>query len=111
MTPFRSLSTDACTAFEMGCMAAKGKPVLGYTHVKLDFANRSTRCYEQGFSNAIESYSAGTSIERLDMPDNMMMIGAFNCSGYSVQRVGVQSGEELTALAGFRMCLQQLRVS
>jgi len=33
MTPFRGVSMDAGTAFEMGYMAAKGKPVLGYTHV------------------------------------------------------------------------------
>jgi nucleoside 2-deoxyribosyltransferase len=109
MTPFRGVSMDAGTAFEMGYMAAEGKPVLGYTNVTLHFADRSARYYEQGFCNATETYSAGTSIERFSMPDNLMMVGAVDCAGNRVKIVIVPPGDELAGLTGFRMCLQELR--
>ncbi|MGD9670746.1 MAG: nucleoside 2-deoxyribosyltransferase [Hyphomicrobiaceae bacterium] len=108
MTPFRGVSMDAGTAFEMGYMAARDKPVLGYTHVTTSFEERSTRYYEHECSSAIEAYSAGTTIERFDMPDNLMMVGAVDCTGHPVHKVAVPRGAELTALAGFRLCLQKL---
>lgn len=109
MTPFRGVSMDAGTAFEMGYMAAKGKPVLGYTHVSSNYDERSSHYYERGGCDVVEAYSTGTSIERFDMPDNLMMVGAVECAGHRVQMFGVPSGEELTALDGFRMCLEELR--
>ncbi len=109
MTPFRGVSMDAGTAFEMGYMAAAGKLVLGYTHVTSQFDDRSTRYYEHEHPDVLETYSAGTSVERFDMSDNLMMVGAVDCAGFEVQQTSVPPGAELTSLAGFRMCLQALR--
>ncbi len=109
MTPFRGVSMDVGTAFEMGYMAAKGKLVLGYSHVTSPFHHRSARYYEHGRSDLLEIYSAGTSVERFDMPDNLMMVGAVAHGGYRVQRIEVNVGEELTSLAGFRLCLHELK--
>lgn len=113
MTPFRGVSMDAGTAFEMGYMAASGKPVLGYTHVATPFAERSEGYYAAGGTGAgdCESYSAGTSIERFDMADNLMMVGAVELSGFRVRSVPVPAGEELTAMAGFQACLADLAAS
>jgi nucleoside 2-deoxyribosyltransferase len=108
MTPFRSVSTDPGTAFEMGYMAALGRPVLGYTHVAAPFHQRSTRYYEHGRSDLLETYSFGTTAERFDMPDNLMMVGAVDLAGFCVQQVEVAEGEELTSVAGFRKCLEEL---
>lgn len=109
MTPFRGVSMDPGTAFEMGFMAASGKPVLGYTHVTSHFHGRSLRYYEHGRSDLLEMYSAGTSVEQFGMPDNLMMVGAVDCVGFKVQQIAVAPGEELTSLAGFRLCLVELR--
>jgi nucleoside 2-deoxyribosyltransferase len=108
MTPFRSVSMDPGTAFEMGYMAANGKPVLGYTHVTSLFHDRSARYYEHGRSDLLEIYSVGTSVERFDMADNLMMVGAVDHAGFCVQQISVPAGEELTSLAGFLMCLHEL---
>ena len=108
MTPFRGVSMDAGTAFEMGYMAASGKPVLGYTHATSAFHLRSARYYEHGRSDLLELYSAGTSVERFDMADNLMMVGAVDCAGFCVHQAHVPAGEELTSLPGFRMCLEEL---
>ncbi len=108
MTPFRGVSMDPGTAFEMGYMAALGKSVLGYTHVTSPFEDRSTRYYEHGRPDLVETYSEGTHVERFDMPDNLMMVGAVDCAGFRVQQTDVAAGEELSSLTGFRRCLQEL---
>jgi len=108
MTPFRGVSMDAGTAFEMGYMAALGKPVAGYTHITTPFHHRSSRYYEHGRSDLLETYSAGTSVELFEMPDNLMMVGAVYSAGLNVQQIEVSPGEELTSLAGFRKCLEEL---
>ncbi|MBL8565823.1 MAG: nucleoside 2-deoxyribosyltransferase [Hyphomicrobiaceae bacterium] len=108
MTPFRGVSMDAGTAFEMGYMAASGKPVLGYTHVATPFAERCEHFYAGGGADACESYSASTAIERFDMADNLMMVGAVDLAGFRVRHVTVAAGEELSSLAGFECCLADL---
>jgi nucleoside 2-deoxyribosyltransferase len=109
MTPFRSVSMDVGSAFEMGYMAASAKPVLGYTHVTSPFEDRAIHYYDPGCRHQLETYSTGTSIERFGMADNLMMVGAVEHFGFSVQQVAVPSGEEMTSLAGFEMCLGALR--
>lgn len=109
MTPFRGVSMDPGTAFEMGYMAASGKRVLGYTHTASHFGKRSSRYYEHARPDLLETYSAGTSVENFDMPDNLMMVGSVDCAGFRVHQAGVHAGEELTSLAGFQMCLRELR--
>lgn len=108
MTPFRGVSMDPGTAFEMGFMMATGKRVLGYTHITSAFHHRSRRYYEHGRSDLLEMYSAGTSFERFDMPDNLMMVGAVHHGGFRVQQIEVPADAELTSLDGFRLCLQEL---
>ena len=43
LTPFRGVSTDAGTAFEVGFMRALGRPVLGYTNTIADYRERTER--------------------------------------------------------------------
>ncbi len=107
MSPFRGVSMDSGTAFEMGFMAAAGKTVLGYTNVAKGFAERSAHYYVSGAQCDVDRYSEGTSIERFEMADNLMMVerlgrpvrGRFD---------GVPSGEELLDVRGFAACLALL---
>src|SRR5262249_26108631 len=41
LTPFRGVSMDSGTAFEVGFMRALGRPVLGYTNVVADYRARA----------------------------------------------------------------------
>lgn len=69
MTPFRGPSMDVGTAFEMGYMAAKGKPVFGYTNDGRLYVERvveTTKGLDQD----------GLSIEAFEMADNLMLEGA-----------------------------------
>lgn len=108
MTPFRGVSMDSGTAFEMGFMAALGKPVLGYTNVTAGFAERSDRYYLASVHAGTDPYTAGTSIERFDMADNLMMVGAAAEAGFPVIATKVEPGQELRDLQGFAACLRLL---
>lgn len=108
MTPFRGVSMDAGTAFEMGYMAARGKPVLGYTHDTTPFGERSANYFKHGRPDLLEAYSFGAAVERFDMADNLMMVGSVDASGFQVAAVAVPAGEELTSVAGFACCLDML---
>jgi nucleoside 2-deoxyribosyltransferase len=41
LTPFRGVSMDSGTAFEVGFMQALGRPLAGYTNVTPDYAERA----------------------------------------------------------------------
>lgn len=108
MTPFRGPSMDVGTAFEMGYMAALGRAVLGYTHVAQTYARRAERYYDCAAHPVVDAYSSGTSIERFDMADNLMMVGAVEACGFTVVHTDVPPGAELTSIAGFELCLARL---
>lgn len=108
MTPFRGVGMDSGTAFEMGYMRALGKPVLGYTNVTETFASRTQRYYEAGIFERVDPWTAGTAIERFEMADNLMMVGAVKDSGFEVVATLVDSGQELSDTAGFETCLRLL---
>ncbi len=74
MTPFRGPSMDVGTAFELGYMSALGKPVWGYS---LDGRFYSDRVAGDDAATDID----GMTIERFDMADNLMLIGAIDDSG------------------------------
>lgn len=108
MTPFRGVGMDSGTAFEMGYMRALGKPVLGYTNVTETFAGRTQHYYEAGIFERVDPWTAGTAIERFEMADNLMMVGAVNESGFDVVATVVGAGLELTDVGGFETCLKLL---
>jgi nucleoside 2-deoxyribosyltransferase len=106
MTPFRGPSMDVGTAFEMGYMRAQGKYTYGYSNVVHTFEER-VRAYNE---TPLEAYTAGTAIERFDMPDNLMMPGAIvDAGGTCMVSRPVEPGQELRCLANFRTCLYFLR--
>ncbi|UTW11325.1 nucleoside 2-deoxyribosyltransferase [Marinobacterium rhizophilum] len=74
MTPFRGASLDAGTAFELGFMTGLGKPVWGYSLDGRLYADRVA-------SDGADLDAEGLSIERFDMADNLMLIGAIEECG------------------------------
>lgn len=100
MTPFRGPSMDVGTAFEMGYMTARGKPVWGYT---LDGRLYNDRVH-QPKSGCDEK---GDAVEQFDMVDNLMMIGAINDSkGQLVKANAAQSLDQ--HLKVFRTLLEEI---
>lgn len=48
LTPFRGISADVGTVFELGFMCALGRPVYAYTNTARSFFERTSQDYYQG---------------------------------------------------------------
>ncbi|MEQ1647554.1 MAG: nucleoside 2-deoxyribosyltransferase [Hyphomicrobiaceae bacterium] len=105
LTPFRGVSMDSGTAFEVGFMRALGRPVFGYSNAPSDFAARARAFREHGFAPE-DCDRADIQIEDFDLAENLMITEAITASGGSVVR---HSGP-MEDLAGFIQCLSQVKV-
>jgi len=103
-TPFRGVSMDVGTAFEVGYMRALGRPVLGYTNTPLDLQERSAMGRER-LGLPFDSDAEGVEIEDFGLAENLMIEVAITESGGTLVRSSVAAGAEMTDLAGFEACL------
>jgi nucleoside 2-deoxyribosyltransferase len=106
LTPFRGVSMDAGTAFEVGFMRALGRPVLGYTNVAADYRARSEQ-YRRAALGLPDADAPDVEIEDFDGAENLMIEAAIVASGGIVVRGSVAAGQEMRDLAGFEACLVQ----
>ncbi len=99
LTPFRGISADPGTVFEVGYMAGQGKPAFGFT---LD--NR----YYRDRAGAAELDELGHTIEDFEMRDNLMIEGGIHGAGGQLF-VAEQPGEHrLFSAELFRRCVRAL---
>ena len=106
LTPFRGVSMDAGTAFEVGFMRALGRPVLGYTNVGADYRQRAEQ-YRRAAPGLPDADAPDVEIEDFDGAENLMIEAAIVSSGAHVVRNAVPPGQEMRDLAGFEACLVQ----
>jgi len=110
LTPFRGVSMDAGTAFEVGFMRALGRPVLGYTNAAADFASRSRR-YRAGMRLAFDSDRPEIAVEDFGLAENLMIAVAVSESGAApIVAHGAAPGDvTIAALDGFVAALDAAR--
>ena len=94
MTPFRGASMDVGTAFEMGFMAAQGKPVFGYSNDGRMYTDRVI-----AVSPGIDD--RGQAIESFEMHDNLMLEGSIYTSNGIFRCEPVNLEDYYTALKIF----------
>src|SRR5262245_345615 len=104
LTPFRGVSMDSGTAFEVGFMRALGRPVLGYTNVVADYRVRA-EIYRSAPPPLPDFDHPEAEIEDFDGAENLMIEVAILASGGSVVRTAVPPGQEMRDLEGFEACL------
>jgi len=91
MTPFRGPGMDAGTAFEMGFMAGKGKPVFAYTDDPRPYLKRVEEFYKNHGKELVPDEKGtlrdpnGDFVENWGLFDNLMMSGAVRFSGSEVK--------------------------
>lgn len=73
ITPFRGPGMDQGTSYEMGYLAALGKPIYAYSLEPALYANRVANTEGWDCNNL--------QVESFDMADNLMLIGAIQQSG------------------------------
>ena len=111
MTPFRGPSMDVGTAFEIGYMAGRGKPMLGYTNVTAPFADR-TRAFlgdtlTHRPSDGEPADANHMAVEDFDQVDNLMLESAIVEAGFEVVRTDVPADRLYRDLQGFEACVEQ----
>jgi nucleoside 2-deoxyribosyltransferase len=108
LTPFRGVSMDAGTAFEVGFMRALQRPVLGYTNVAADYRARC-EAYRRSVPQLalLDADHPEADIEDFEGAENLMIEAAILASGGAVVRTAVPAGQEMRDLAGFEACLAQ----
>ena len=106
LTPFRGPGADGGTAFELGFMAALGKPVFGYANETGDYLTRvhrrlhATRGVDGTWRDA-----DGLSVEDFGNGDNLMLDNALLESGHALVRRDAPAERPYDDLAAFEECL------
>jgi nucleoside 2-deoxyribosyltransferase len=107
-TPFRSVSMDVGTAFEIGFMQALGKPVLGYSNTPADYAARVRDA--ASFASAIwDKQSNAADIEDFGLAENLMIAVAIREASGQFVTQEVPADLMLSDLTGFGRCLEIAR--
>lgn len=94
LSPFRGPSADAGTVFELGYMAAQGKPVFGYSNTSAIYEDRV----------AADAYE----IERFGLADNLMIVEGLRAAGGEIAVAEEEAEPRLAAMAAFEAALVSL---
>lgn len=108
LTPFRGISADVGTVFELGLMTGMGKPVFGYTNVAADYLDRIWLKMHDGDGTGLSAKwidDQGNSIENYGNADNLMIDGALGATGGMI-RAAAALPQLFQHLEGFRSCLE-----
>jgi nucleoside 2-deoxyribosyltransferase len=108
LTPFRGVSMDSGTAFEVGFMRALGKPILGYSNASSIYAVRARLC-RMNSALPYDSDREGFEIEDFDLAENLMIAVAVIESGAEVAANEIGGPGRMADLGGFRQCLVMLQ--
>ena len=109
LTPFRGPSADVGTVFELGFMAAMGKPVFAYSNDGRDLLDRlhvvpGLTQYGGGWCDA-----DGMAAEDFGLADNLMLDETLALQGRRIHRRDAADTERFTELAGFKACVIEAR--
>lgn len=102
MTPFRGPGMDAGTAYEVGYMRARGKPVYGYSNAPEDYAARVKGAVEQ---DGLLIDPLGQVVEDFGRAENLMLACSAELSGFPVFRPKQAPDDPLRDLETFRLAI------
>jgi len=110
LTPFRGISADPGTVFELGFMCALDRPVFGYTNTSAGYLERVSKDYFGGEVHLREDDrwigSDGHLIEDHEMVDNLMIDGGIYRLGGTIIRRDVPRERMFTDLTAYEECLR-----
>jgi nucleoside 2-deoxyribosyltransferase len=108
LTPFRGITADTGTCFELGFMCAQGKPAFAYTNVRADHGERTRAHFNGEWYADAEGKPRGPDhilIEDLGFIDNLMLHGGVVNRGGAVVVGDAPNGAELTDMTAFKRIL------
>ena len=104
-TPFRGVSMDVGTAFEIGFMRALDRPALGYTNHPADYASRVRNGAQEPYASW-DAESAAADIEDFGLAENLMIAVAIEDAGGTFVAHPAPADRMLSDLTGFIRCLE-----
>ncbi|KQW73883.1 nucleoside 2-deoxyribosyltransferase [Ensifer sp. Root127] len=109
LTPFRGISADVGTVFELGFMCGRGRHVYAYTNTSRSYYDRILHGHYGGAAalrpDGRMAGHDGLSIEDFDMADNLMLDGGILARGGTFVKREVAEADRLTDLEAFKQCL------
>jgi nucleoside 2-deoxyribosyltransferase len=109
ITPFRGISADVGTAYEMGFGRAMGLLVFAYSNVPTPFTERTALALgstaRRDDSGSLRD-SQDMAVEEWDLLDNLMLEGGVRASGAGLVVEEAPKGELFTYLGAFEKCVQ-----
>jgi len=108
LTPFRGVSVDAGTAFEVGFLAAAGATVFGYTNEPSAYHERVASHAEA--NPAVRAHSAGGwSVENFGLVENLMLpLGIAESGGAVIGHALADRRALFHDLTAFRACVERI---
>ena len=114
LTPFRGPGMDTGTAYEVGFMRGKGKPVFGYSNHHFSFFDRVRKFDPKPLKHrpgseptmAFED-SERMGVEQFGLNENLMIVSAIHASGGAMVIGRTKRRDRYTDLAAFEECLKQ----
>lgn len=105
LTPFRGVSMDSGTAFEVGFMRALGRPVLGYSNTAATYKQRADG-YRAGSRLPDDCDRPDIAVEDFDMTENLMITVAIVQSDFTVTYPSRDGDQRMQALEAFEQCVK-----
>src|SRR6476469_1012934 len=112
LTPFRGVSADVGTVFEVGYGFARGKKVYGYSNVRTGFIERVQELVSGALERGADArlYAAdGLAVEDFDHFDNLMIAEALLQNGESIVLPATAVGDTWRDLQTFERCLRTIQ--
>ncbi len=107
LTPFRGVSMDSGTAFEVGFMRALGRPVFGYTNAgAADYAARARAWRQQDSRLPFDCDRPDQEIEDFGLAENLMIAVAVSETAGAVGQTGAGGDAVMAELAAFKPCVE-----
>jgi len=107
LTPFRGVSADAGTVFEVGFMFAMRRPVAAYTNTAEGYHARAT-AFRARAAGLADADRPECEVEDHDLSENLMIEMAVRASGSRVVRRPSAGAPDMADLNAFRECLAAL---
>jgi nucleoside 2-deoxyribosyltransferase len=109
LTPFRGISADVGTVYELGFMCARGLPAYAFTNVAQDYFER-VKDYYRGDLRQDGQHGAyrgpdGLLLENYGLVDNLMLDGGIESRKGTIIRHVVRPDDLYTDLTAFEKCL------
>ncbi len=111
LTPYRGISADTGTCYELGYMCAQKKLAYAYTNVVADHRQRIVDHYRGDVSLDAQGRlrgADGLAVEDVDMVDNLMMQGGVERRGGVVISHDAAADALYTDTTAFEACLRLL---